>query len=164
MNEEAHSAIRSTLVHALRAWEADARTDMTIQRLLRLSREMMLHGAQRTDPIREVFGRLGDRWSMLILLVLESDTFRHAELRSVVGALSDEGAISQRMLTLRLRDLERSGFIKRHATHHVPHRVDYSLSDLGRTLLWQVSTLMDWVKLNTSTIRRNQNEFDRSHS
>lgn len=127
-----------------------------------LSHDMAVHGAQRTDPIREVFARLGDRWSLLILLVLEIDTFRHAELRSIVGSLSDEGAISQRMLTLRLRDLERSGFIDRHVSEDIPPRVDYLLTDLGRSLLHQVDQVMSWVKSNGDAIRQRQRDFDRS--
>lgn len=162
-NVNPDSAIKDRLSHALRARVPDEAVEQTVQRLLDLSREMAVYGAQRTDPIRDVFARLGDRWSLLILLVLQADTFRHSELRSIVGLLSDEGGISQRMLTLRLRDLERGGFIDRTVSDDIPPRVDYLMTDLGRSLLGQVEQLMSWVKAHSDTIRKRQAEFDQLH-
>lgn len=78
-----------------------------------LAAEMAAHGHDREDPAREVMGLLGDRWSTLILLVLATGEWRHAELRRTLAQLSAEQAISQRVLTLKLRTLERDGFVFR---------------------------------------------------
>ena len=81
------------------------------ERLHALVRDMARDGHRRSDPIREVFARLGDRWSVLLLLLLRASDFRHATLRRLVGTVAAEGEISQRMLTLRLRSLESDGLI-----------------------------------------------------
>jgi len=118
----------------------------------RLQAEMRAHGISRRDPVREVCGMLGDRWTTLILLVLSIGTWRHAELQRVVGQLSAEGRISQRVLTLKLRALERNGFVQRHATKDVPPRVSYTLSPLGTALADEARRLVDWVKSRQAEI------------
>ena len=107
----------------------------------------------RDDPVREVMARLGDNWSALILKVLSTGTYRHATLRRVIGALSSEGEISQRMLTLRLRALERDGLVARteHAT--VPPRVDYALTPLGAELCALLDGLLGWIERQEGAIR-----------
>lgn len=112
----------------------------------RLQAEMHAHGISRRDPVREVCGMLGDRWTTLILLVLSIGAWRHAELQRVVGQLSAEGRISQRVLTLKLRALERNGFVKRDATGDVPPRVSYALTPLGADLADEARRLVEWVK------------------
>ncbi|MEZ5721554.1 MAG: helix-turn-helix domain-containing protein [Paracoccaceae bacterium] len=106
----------------------------------------------RDAPVREVMARLGDNWSALILKVLATGTYRHATLKRVIGALSSEGEISQRMLTLRLRALERDGFARRteHAT--VPPRVCYDLTDLGRGLVAEFDRLLGWIETHEAAI------------
>lgn len=111
-----------------------------------LAEEMDLYGKDRDAPMREIFARLGDRWSLLILLLLRLTPARHGELRKLIAALSAEGAISQRMLTLRLRALERDGLVKRAVSLDVPPQVTYSLTVLGAELLGHVDPLMQWVR------------------
>lgn len=126
-----------------------------------LAADMRVHGYQRDEPVREIFGLLGDRWSTLILLVLAIGTFRHAELQRALGRLGAEGKISQRVLTLKLRTLERDGLVVRTATHHVPPRVSYTLSPLGRSLLEQARQLLGWVQSHRAVIEQARAAFDR---
>lgn len=111
-----------------------------------LQAEMHAHGISRRDPVREVCGMLGDRWTTLILMVLVIGTWHHAELRRVLCQLSAEGHISQRVLTLKLRAMERNGFVRRVATDDMPPRVRYSLTTMGRDLAAEARRLVDWVK------------------
>ena len=122
--------------------------------------DMAIHGRDRTDPMREIFARVGDRWSVLLLLLLRVASFRHAGLRRVVSAVSHEGAISQRILTLRLRTLERDGLIRRTVTPTVPPRVDYDITPLGLDLLAQLDQLMAWVRVNNAAVRDSRARFD----
>lgn len=131
-----------------------------IQPLADLAADQARNGGDRSDPMREVFARVGDRWSLLLLLILRGGTFRHATLRRLVGVLSWEGAISQRMLTLRLRSLERDGLIGRTITPTVPPRVDYAITPLGEGLLTEVERLMDWVRAHNAAIRAARVKFD----
>lgn len=126
-----------------------------------LAEEMRTHGYQRDEPVREIFGLLGDRWSTLILLVLAIGTFRHAELQRALGRLGAEGKISQRVLTLKLRTMERDGLVIRSATPDVPPRVSYSLSPLGSGLLAQARALLGWIQSHRSAIEQARAAFDR---
>ncbi len=113
--------------------------------LAMLAERMEAEGRGRDDPIRAIFGLLGDRWSMLILLTLGTGEWRHAQLRRIVGTLSIEGAISQRMLTLKLRTMEQDGLVCRTVGDDVPPRVSYRLTYLGVGLLAQATMLLRWV-------------------
>jgi DNA-binding HxlR family transcriptional regulator len=97
-------------------------------------------------PIREVLDLVGDKWSVLIVVLLGQRTYRFSELHRCI-----EG-ISQRMLTHTLRALVRDGLVTRtpHAT--VPPRVDYALTELGRTLLGPVSALDAWANTHRDDI------------
>jgi len=110
-----------------------------------LAAEMAAHGAARDAPVRAVMALLGDRWTTLILLVLATGEWRHAELRRALSRLSSEQTISQRVLTLKLRALERDGFVIRHATSDVPPRVSYRLTALGTELHEAARRMIDWV-------------------
>ena len=121
---------------------------------------MQRYGRDRSDPMREIPARIGDRWSLLLLLLLRIGSFRHATLKRLVAATSAEGEISQRMLTLRLRTLERDGLIDRKVTPSVPPRVDYSITALGLSLLDRVEALMDWVREHNALIRASRTRFD----
>ncbi|MBF9134277.1 helix-turn-helix transcriptional regulator [Plantactinospora sp. S1510] len=90
-------------------------------------------------PVTDVLRRVGDRWTLLILILLGRRPHRFNELhRSVEG-------ISQRMLTRTLRALERDGLAARTVYPTVPPSVEYDLTPLGRTLLNPLSTLADWA-------------------
>jgi len=125
-----------------------------------LAAEMAAHGNDRDDPAREVMGLLGDRWSALILLVLATGEWRHAELRRTLAELSAEQAISQRVLTLKLRTLERDGFVARFVTNDVPPRVSYRLTGLGSELHCETKALINWINARAHSIRAARAEFD----
>lgn len=127
-------------------------TDARREALRTLAADMEGGGRGRDDPIRSVFAQIGDRWTMLILLTLRVGAWRHAELKRVIGSLAIEGKISQRVLTEKLRALERNGFVLREATADVPPRVTYSLTRTGLGLLEQAGALLDWIKANRSAI------------
>jgi DNA-binding HxlR family transcriptional regulator len=110
--------------------------------------------------MREVFARLGDKWSMLLLLLLRAGPFGHATLRRLVTIIGSDARISQRMFTLRLRSLERDGLIVRTITPVAPPRVTYALTDLGRELMARVDDLMGWIGRNAAAIRAARDVFD----
>lgn len=125
-----------------------------------LRAEMATNGYGRDDPIRATMALVGDRWSPLILLVLGMGKWRHADLRRVLGQLSSEGAISQRMLTLKLRALEREGYVARHATTDVPPKVTYSLTPLGEELQAMVYGQVEWIAERRHQIAQARARFD----
>ena len=88
---------------------------------------------------REVLGMVGDKWSLLIVRHLSQGPRRFTELKRAVDG------ISQRMLTVTLRRLERDGLITRTVHPTVPPRVDYALTPMGRTLLDTVRNLLEWA-------------------
>jgi DNA-binding HxlR family transcriptional regulator len=90
-------------------------------------------------PVTEVFRRVGDRWSMLLVIVLGGRPHRFNELHRAI-----EG-ISQRMLTRTLRGLEADGLVQREVFPTVPPSVEYSLTPLGASLLGPISALADWA-------------------
>jgi len=103
-----------------------------------------------------VLARIGDKWSVLIVSRLGTGPMRFNELKRNVGG------ISQRMLTLTLRGLERDGLITRTVYPTVPPRVDYELTALGRSLLVPVSALGDWALKNRVRIEEARAKFDRA--
>lgn len=125
-----------------------------------LADDMRAQGYSKSEPVRTIFALLGDRWSMLILLVLMIGRWRHAELRRALARLSEEGKISQRVMTLKLRQLERDGLVIRFATAHIPPRVSYELSPLGQSLVAQAKLLMGWVHAHQGEIHAAQQLYD----
>jgi DNA-binding HxlR family transcriptional regulator len=99
-------------------------------------------------PVGDVFRRLGDRWSMLVLILLGGRTHRYNELHRAI-----EG-ISQRMLTRTLRTLENDGLVTRTVHPTVPPSVEYDLTPLGRSLLEPVSALADWAVAHADELGR----------
>jgi DNA-binding HxlR family transcriptional regulator len=89
--------------------------------------------------VRQILNRVGDKWSILVIAMLDRGTRRFTELRREV-----EG-ISQRMLALTLRQLERDGLVERTVYPVVPPKVEYALTDLGSTLLESVRGLVSWA-------------------
>jgi DNA-binding HxlR family transcriptional regulator len=115
---------------------------------------------RRDDPVREITARMGDRWSSLLMLALDAGTMGHAKLRRVICAISAEKEISQRMLTLRLRALERDGLVSRSVTPSVPPRVDYMLTPLGRELVGLVRGVVSWIEANQLQIIAARRRFE----
>jgi DNA-binding HxlR family transcriptional regulator len=104
--------------------------------------------------IGDVLARIGDKWSVLVVTRLGQGPMRFNELRRAIGG------ISQRMLTLTLRGLERDGLVTRTVFDTVPPRVDYALTPLGRDLLEPVSALGAWALRNQAKIARARERFD----
>lgn len=125
-----------------------------------LADEMAVHGAERDAPPRAVMALLGDRWSNLIVLVLATGEWRHAELRRVLSKLSAEQAISQRVLTLKLRELERDGFVQRQVSDHVPPHVSYRLTPLGIELVDESRRLLGWINRHAGAIKAARASYD----
>lgn len=89
--------------------------------------------------IREVLDRIGEKWTVLIISTLGSGPLRYSDLQASIPG------ISQRMLTVTLKALERDGLVTRTAYAEVPPRVEYALTTLGRSLLEAVMTLAGWA-------------------
>jgi DNA-binding HxlR family transcriptional regulator len=104
--------------------------------------------------VSEVLSRVGDKWSVLVVTKLGSGTKRFNELRREIGG------ISQRMLTLTLRGLERDGLVTREIIPTSPLGVEYDLTTLGRDLLQPVSALGAWAIRNQAKIRQARASFD----
>src|SRR5690349_23192063 len=105
--------------------------------------------------ISGVLARIGDKWSVLIVSRLGARPMRFNELKRMIGG------ISQRMLTLTLRGLERDGLITRTVFPTIPPRVDYELTDLGRGLSKPVQALGQWAFENKQEIETARTKFDR---
>ena len=104
--------------------------------------------------VGDVLARVGDKWSVLVVSRLGEGSRRFNELRRSIGG------ISQRMLTLTLRGLERDGLITRTVFPTIPPRVDYALTPLGRDLLNPVSALGSWAIRNQAKIAQARAHFD----
>lgn len=102
-------------------------------------------------PIRDVLSRLGDKWSMLVLITLNANgIMRFNDLQKAIGD------ISQRMLTVTLRSLESDGLISRKAYAEIPPRVEYALTDTGRSLMPPIEALVGWAQEHMSEILENR--------
>jgi DNA-binding HxlR family transcriptional regulator len=113
-----------------------------------------LHVAEDCRAVSEVLARVGDKWTVLVVWTLGDGSTRFNELRKALGS------ISQRMLTLTLRALERDGLVTRTVFPTIPPRVDYELTELGRSLLDPVSELGSWARKNRPAIENARHGFD----
>jgi len=104
--------------------------------------------------VSAVLARVGDKWSVLIVSLLGAGPRRFSEIKRMVGG------ISQRMLTLTLRGLERDGLVTRTVFPTIPPRVDYELTDLGHSLSVPVGALGAWAKENQPRIQASQQAYD----
>jgi DNA-binding HxlR family transcriptional regulator len=104
--------------------------------------------------VAPILARVGDKWSILTVMNLAGGSKRFSELRRGIDG------ISQRMLTLTLRGLERDGFVARTVTPSIPPRVDYELTTLGRSLCEPVMALGGWVQANLDVIDAARAVFD----
>ncbi|RSK38601.1 winged helix-turn-helix transcriptional regulator [Mangrovimonas spongiae] len=105
-------------------------------------------------PVRNILDRIGDKWSLLILLVLEQeDVLRFNEIHQSIGD------ISQKMLSVSLKNLEADGLVNRKVYPQIPPKVEYKLTDLGKSLIPFVNALSDWSKQHMDTILRNRTAY-----
>src|SRR3989304_3810753 len=112
-----------------------------------------LHVPEDCRAVSEVLSRVGDKWTVLVVSTLGDGPKRFNELRRALGS------ISQRMLTLTLRGLERDGLVTRTVFPTIPPRVDYELTRLGRSLLEPVSELGQWALKNRPAIQDARKRF-----
>lgn len=121
---------------------------------IELPKDMPSPETEGCQATRGILDRVGDKWSFYIIATLANGTKRFNELKSEI-----EG-ISQRMLTLTLRGLERDGLITRTIYPTIPPRVDYELTALGMTLLEPVMSLVRWADANKLAISEARTHFD----
>jgi DNA-binding HxlR family transcriptional regulator len=117
--------------------------------------EVMCSSAPDAGPaIRDMLGHLGDKWTFFVVGMLEAGPIRYSELKNLVPG------ISQRMLTLTLKKLERDGLVDRQSYPEIPPRVEYSLTALGRTLLEPALAFAHWARDSGEAIRAARAEYD----
>jgi DNA-binding HxlR family transcriptional regulator len=104
--------------------------------------------------VRRILDRIADKWSLLVIALLGQSTLRFSELRRQIDG------ISQRMLTLTLRNLERDGLVSRTVYPVVPPKVEYRLTTLGVTLIDTIRTLVEWTGEHQDEIRAAREAYD----
>jgi len=104
--------------------------------------------------ISTLLSRIGDKWTVLVVQTLSEGSKRFNELRREIPS------VSQRMLTLTLRNLERDGLVSRTVTPSIPPRVDYELTELGHSLQVPICGLANWAMSNVEAIHAAQARFD----
>lgn len=107
-------------------------------------------------PVRDVLDKIGDKWSMLLVMTLASGPKRFNQLHREVPD------ISQKMLTQTLRDLQRDGLVSRHVYPTVPPSVEYRLTPLGQSLMEPLSHLIRWAETHFDAICAARSAFDRA--
>ena len=110
------------------------------------------------QTISGLLQRIGDKWSLLVVQTLGRGSLRFNELRRAIPA------VSQRMLTLTLRNLERDGLVNRTVTPTIPPRVDYELTELGHSLQKPICGLVQWAVDHEGAIADAQERYDSEHS
>lgn len=137
-----HIAVTGVAPSAGAAWE-DAERGLPIA-----------HSPAACTKVAPILQRIGDKWSILIVMMLSGGPRRFNELKRAIGG------ISQRMLTLSLRGLERDGLVTRTVTPTIPPRVDYALTPLGRSLKGPVTAIGDWANQNHVAIEDSRLRYD----
>ncbi|HXA37739.1 MAG TPA: helix-turn-helix domain-containing protein [Phenylobacterium sp.] len=112
--------------------------------------------ANTCRPVTDILSRVGDKWSVMIVMLLGPGPRRFNEIRRAING------ISQRMLTLTLRGLERDGLVTRTVTPSIPPRVDYELTPLGQSLRCPIDALGEWAFANSDEIVAARARFDRN--
>ena len=112
------------------------------------------HVSEECSTAQSVLARVGDKWSILIIVMLGNGAMRFNAIKREVGG------ISQRMLTLKLRGLERDGLVKRTQYPTIPPRVEYELTRLGRSLRVAVEPFGAWAQEHVKHISKARAEFD----
>jgi DNA-binding HxlR family transcriptional regulator len=111
--------------------------------------------AREDCEVRQILDRIADKWSLLAIALLEGRTLRFMELQREIDG------ISQRMLTVTLRQLERDGLVKRSVYPVVPPRVEYELTPLGSTLHATIQSLVTWTEEHQAQIAAARAAYDR---
>ena len=111
-------------------------------------------GAANCKALGQILGRIGDKWTIMVVGVLSRGPMRFNALQRAIPG------VSHRMLTMTLRGLERDGLVKRTSFPTIPPRVEYELTDLGRELLQPVTALAEWARQNGGRVVSAQQRFD----
>ena len=113
------------------------------------------YGNADNCPVRNVIDRLGDKWSVLVLMLLEeSKVLRFNEIYGYIQT------ISQKMLAVTLKSLEADGLVKRTVYPQIPPKVEYELTERGRSLLPHLHQLVGWANSNLDDIRKSREAFE----
>lgn len=112
------------------------------------------NAAQVCAGMADILNRIGDKWSVMVVGFLSRKTMRFNELRHAIGG------ISQRMLTLTLRNLERDGLVTRTVYPEIPPRVEYTLTDLGHTLTGPLDALWNWAAEHQGEVQQARQRYD----
>ena len=131
-------------------------TDVTVH-TARSLKSVARHTTTQCQAVNGILARIGDKWSVLVVMSLADDTVRFNELRRLIGG------ISQRMLTLTPRGLERDGLVERTFYPTIPPRVSYALTELGRSLREPVGALGQWAIEHRGTVEQSRQHYDRRH-
>jgi DNA-binding HxlR family transcriptional regulator len=113
--------------------------------------------SETCNAMADILNRIGDKWSVMIVSYLGKQTMRFNELRHTIGG------ISQRMLTLTLRNLERDGLVTRTVYPEIPPRVEYELTELGRSLQAPIGELWNWAAEHQGEVQRARFDYDAEH-
>jgi DNA-binding HxlR family transcriptional regulator len=108
-------------------------------------------------PTRQVLDRIGDKWTVLVIGALADGPLRFTQLRLAVGG------VAAKVLTQTLRALERDGLVTRQVYAQVPPRVDYELTELGRTLREPIDAVRDWAEVYLGSVLGARDEYDEGH-
>ena len=113
------------------------------------------YGNAESCPVRNVIDRLGDKWSVLVLMLLEeAEVLRFNEIFGYIQT------ISQKMLAVTLKSLEADGLVKRTVYPQIPPKVEYELTERGRSLLPHLHQLVGWAKNNMNDIKQSREVFE----
>lgn len=129
-------------------------TTIKLRSKLEIYKAMTEGGSIADCPVRDVIQGLNGKWSSLLMAALAEQPYRFGELRRLVPD------ISQRMLTQTLYDLQRDGYVHREVFPTKPPSVEYSLTDLGRSMFSALHQLIQWAELNHDAVREARAGFD----
>jgi len=123
-----------------------------------IEKNLKKYGEAAGCPIRNVVDRIGDKWSVLILLILaEGEVMRFNEIHKWIGT------ISQKMLTVTLKTLEADGLVLRTVYPQIPPKVEYRLTSRGASLIPHLHGLVGWAAENLADIRESRRSFAEDH-
>jgi DNA-binding HxlR family transcriptional regulator len=105
-------------------------------------------------PTRLVLDRIGDKWTVLVVMLLRDGPQRFTRLRGQIGH------VAPKVLAQTLRRMERDGLVTREVFAEVPPRVEYTLTDLGRSLTKPIAVVVDWAEVNVGRITAAQEAYD----
>lgn len=130
------------------------------ERLRRLSRLLGDYETVTDNPIVHVVDHVGNYWRSWILVILQTGTYRYTTIMKVLNAVDPSHPISQRMLTLGLRMLERDGLVERRDVEDVRRHVEYSLTPVGEELAERFMSLVEWIDSKAETFDNSRSTYD----